>query len=101
MDVLALTISRRGRPIELLQSGPISLISRNAPSLATLMYHNVCFKKITKWSKASPSVAAATLAQAFKVFLIFFAYIDSIPYSHHLFQDTSAATGTSSVTFIL
>jgi len=31
-------------------------------------------------------VAAATLAQAFKVLLIFFVYIDSIPYSHYLFR---------------
>jgi len=44
------------------------LIGNNAPSLATLMHRGVCFKKITtKRAKTSPSVAAAALAQAFKV----------------------------------
>jgi len=62
------TVSRSGRPIELLPSGPISLIGNNAPSLAALMHRNVRFEKITtKRAKTSPSVAAAALAQAFKV----------------------------------
>jgi len=62
------TVSRSGKPIELLPSGPISLIGNNAPSLAALMHRNVRFKKITtKRAKTSPSVAAAALAQAFKV----------------------------------
>jgi len=54
--------------IELLASGPISLIGNNAPSLAALMHRGVRFKKITtKRAKTSPSVIAAALAQAFKV----------------------------------
>jgi len=44
------------------------LIGHHAPSLAALAHRNVRFKKTTtKRPKASPSVAAATLAQAFKV----------------------------------
>jgi len=70
VDNPAPTISRSGRPIELFPSGPISLISHNAPSLEVLMHKNVRFKKKTKRSKVSPSVAAATLAQAFKVKLL-------------------------------
>jgi len=61
-------ISRSGRSIELLPSGPISLIGNNAPSLAALMHRGVRLKKITtKRTKTSPSVAATSLAQAFKV----------------------------------
>jgi len=63
------TISRSGRLIELLPSRPISVIGNNAPSLAALMHQNVRFKKITtRRSKTSPTFAAATLAQAFKVY---------------------------------
>jgi len=62
------TVSRSGKPIELLPSGPISLIGNNAPSLAALMHRNVRFKKITtRRPKTSPTVAAATLAQALQV----------------------------------
>jgi len=62
------TVSRSGKPIELLPSGLISLIGNNAPSLAALMHRNMRFKKIaSKRAKTSPSVAAAALAQAFKV----------------------------------
>jgi len=44
------------------------LIGINAPSLAALMDRGVRFKKITtKRAKTSPSVAAAALAQVFKV----------------------------------
>jgi len=71
------SVSRSGKPIELLPSGPISLIGNNAPSLAALMHRGVRFKKITtKRTKTSPSVAAAALAQAFKVenFFIFDLY---------------------------
>ena len=68
VDDTPLIVSRSGRPIELLPSGPISLIGNNAPSLAALMHQNVGFKKITtKRTKTSPSVAATALAQAFKV----------------------------------
>jgi hypothetical protein len=61
-------VSRSGRPIELLPSGPISLIGNNAPGLVALMHRGARFKKITtKRTKKSPSVAAAALAQVFKV----------------------------------
>jgi len=62
------SVSRSGKPIKLLPSSPISLIGNNAPSLAALMHRGVRFNKITtKRTKTSPSVAAAALAQAFKV----------------------------------
>jgi len=61
-------VSRSGRSIELLPSGPISLIGNNAPTLAALMHRGVRLKKITtKRTKTSPAVAATTLAQAFRV----------------------------------
>jgi len=61
-------VSRSGKPIELLPSGLISLIGNNAPTLAAIMHRGVCLKKVTtKRTKTSPSVAASTLAQAFKV----------------------------------
>ena len=60
--------SRSGRPIELLPSGPISLIGNNAPTLAAIMHRGVRLKKVTtKRMKTSPSVATTALAQAFKV----------------------------------
>jgi len=44
------------------------LIGNNAPSLAALMHWGARFKKITtKRTKTSPLVAAAALAQIFKV----------------------------------
>ena len=58
-------VRRSGRPIELLPSGPISLIGNNAPSFAAIMHRGVRLKKVT--TKTSPSVAATALAQAFKV----------------------------------
>ena len=62
------SVSRSGRPIELLPSGLISLIGNSAPSLAALMHRGVRSKKITtRRAKTSPSVAATALAQAFKV----------------------------------
>jgi len=61
-------VSRSGRPIELLPSGPISLIGNNAPTLAAIVHRGMRLKKITiKRTKTSPSVAATALAQAFKV----------------------------------
>ena len=98
-DDPALTVSRSGRPIDLLQSGPIYLIRHNAPSLATLMHRNIHFKKTTtKQLEVSPSIATATLAQAFKVNSQF-----SLSYWFHpilalSFQGISVAMGTSSVT---
>jgi hypothetical protein len=66
------------------------------------MHWNVRFKKITtKRAKTSPSVAAATLAQAFEVnLLISSIYTDSHPILTQSFQDTLAAMGTSSVTSV-
>jgi len=73
VDNPAPTVSRSGKPIDLLQLGPISLIVHHTPSLAALAHRNVRFKKTTtKRTKASPSVAAATLAQAFNVKLLNF-----------------------------
>jgi len=44
------------------------LIGNNAPGLVALMHRGARFKKITtKRTKKSPSVAAAALAQVFKV----------------------------------
>ena len=65
------------------------------------MHRGVYFKKITtRRTKTSPLVAATALAQAFKVenFHLFNLYrFHSI--LTQTFQDTSAAMGTSSVTF--
>jgi len=77
------------------------LIGKNAPSLAALMHRGVRFKKITtKRAKTSPSVAAAALAQAFKVESF---YLFNLYRFHSIltqpFQDTSATMGTSSITF--
>jgi len=73
VDDTPLSVSRSGKPIELLPSGPISLIGNNAPSLAALMHRGMRFKKITtKRDKTSPSVAATALAQAFKVENLYF-----------------------------
>jgi len=95
------TVSRSGRPIELLPSGLISLIGHNAPSLAVLMHRNVRFKKTTKRSKVSPPIAAATLAQAFKVIPLITTLYRIYSILTSSFQGTSIATGTSSVSFIL
>jgi len=62
------SVSRSGKPIELLPSGPISSIGNNAPTLAAIMHRGVRLKIVTtKRTKVSPSVAASTLTQAFKV----------------------------------
>jgi len=86
VDNLPPTVSRSGKPIELLPSGPISLIGNNAPSLAALMHRNVRFKKITtRRSKTSPTVAAATSAQAFKVDFLFPQFIPIPFYTYKIF----------------
>jgi len=81
-------ISRSGKPIELLPSGPISLIGNNAPTLAARMHRGVRLKKVTtKRAKTSPSVAASTLAQAFKVnFRILLLIPISFLYLLHLYS---------------
>ena len=99
VDDPAPTISRSGRPIDLLPSGPISLIGHNASSLAALMHRNIRFKKTTtKRSKVSPSGAAATLAPAFKVNSQFSSSYRFHPILTSSCQGTSTATGISSVT---
>jgi len=61
-------MSKSGPPFNLRPVSPISPIGHNAPTLAALTHLGARFKKMTtKRSKATPSVAAATLAQAFKV----------------------------------
>jgi len=72
------SVSRSGKPIDLFPSGPISSIGNNAPTLAAIMHQGVRLKKVTtKRAKASPSVAASTLAQAFKV------NFQNFPYQFH------------------
>ena len=64
------SVSRSGKPIDLFPSGPISSIGNNTPTLAAIMHRGVRLKKvITRRTQISPSVAASTLAQAFKVHL--------------------------------
>ena len=92
-------MSRTGRPFDLQPVSPISLIGHNTPSLAALMHRGVCFKKMTtKWSKAAPSVATATLAQAFKVILNLFLLYRFQPALTLSFQGVSTTTRASSVT---
>jgi hypothetical protein len=52
------------------------------------MHRGIRFKKMTtKHSKVTPPVAAATLAQAFKVkTLDYFHHADFSPYLHYLFK---------------
>jgi len=86
VDNPAPTVSKSGKPINLLQSGPISLIGHHAPSVAALA-RNVRFKKTTtKRSKTSPSVVAATLAQAFKVNSQFPLLIPILSHTHITFS---------------
>jgi len=85
-------MSRSGKPIDLLPSSTVSLIGHNAPSLAVLMHQNIRFKKMTtKRSKTSPSVAAATLAQAFKVKSSNFLFI--MPILSHIHTILSGCIG--------
>jgi hypothetical protein len=79
-------VSKSGRPFDLWPESPISLIDHNAPSLAALMHRGVRFKKMTtKRSKAAPSVAASTLAQAFKVNLQLIPTIPISTYTYIIF----------------
>jgi len=55
------------------------------------MHRNIRFKKTTKWSKTSLSVAAATLAQAFKVKSSNFPFI--MPISSHIHTILSGCIG--------
>jgi len=68
VDNVPPSVSRSGKPIDLFLSGLIFSIGNNAPTLAAIMHRGVRLKKVTtKRTKTSPSVAASTLAQAFKV----------------------------------
>jgi len=68
VDATPPSVSRSGKPIEIFPSGPFSSIGNNAPTLASIMHQGVRLKKVTtKRMKTSPSVAASTLAPAFKV----------------------------------
>ena len=62
------SVSRSGKPIDLFASGPISSIGHNAPTLAAIVHRGIRLKKVTtRITQTPPSVAASTLAQAFKV----------------------------------
>ena len=68
VDDPAPSMSRSGWSFDLRPVSPVSYIGHNALTLVALMHRGACFKKMTtKRSKATPSIAAATLAQAFKV----------------------------------
>jgi len=61
-------MSKSGRPFDLRPVSPISPIGYNAPTLAALTHRGARPRKVTtKRPKSTPLVAAATLAQAFKV----------------------------------
>jgi len=65
-------MSKSGRPFDLRPVSLISPIGYNAPTLAALTHRGARFKKMTtKRSTSTPSVAAATLAKAFKVTILF------------------------------
>jgi len=68
VDNIPPLVSRSGKPIDLFASGPISSIGYNAPTLAAIVHRGIRLKKVTtRRTPTSPSVAASTLAQAFKV----------------------------------
>ena len=76
-------MSKSGCPFDLQPVSPVSFIGHDAPTLAALMHRGIRFKKMTtKRSKATPSVAAATLAQAFKVKSLVIFIIPISAYTH-------------------
>ena len=96
-------VSRSSKPIDMFPSGPISSIGNNAPTLAAIMHRGVRLKKVTtKRTQMSSSVAASTLAQAFKVYLRFlyrfYSYIcQTCTYEpFFLYQHSSASARTKS-----
>ena len=99
------SVSRSGKPIELFASGPISSIGHNAPTLAAIVHRGIRLKKVTtKRTQTSPSVAASTLAQAFKIIAKPFIYTN-LPFASatliltsfsFLHQQTSASARTKS-----
>jgi hypothetical protein len=105
VDNIPPSVSRSGKPIDLFASGPISSIGHNAPTLAAIVHRGIRLKKVTtKRTQTSPSVAASTLAQAFKVIAKPFhlyrssfciCYIDTHKFSF-LHQQTSASARTKS-----
>jgi len=97
------SVSRSGKPIDLFASGPISSIGHNAPTLAAIVHRGIRLKKVTtKRTQTSPSVAASTLAQAFKVYsqflYQFYSYVccTCTHKSPFLYQQTSASAKTKS-----
>jgi len=97
------SVSRSGKPTDLFPSGPISSIGNNASTLAAIMHRGVRLKNVaTKRTQISSSVAASTLAQAFKVYLQFlyrsYSYIyQTCTYeSFFLYQHSSASAMTKS-----
>jgi hypothetical protein len=79
-------MSKSGRLFDLRPVSMISPIGHNAPSMAALMHQGIRTRKTTtKHPKATPSFAAATLAQAFKVINLNYSnHADFNPYLHHL-----------------
>ena len=76
-------MSKSGQPFDLQPVSLISLIGHEAPTLAALMHRGIRFKKMTtKRSKATLSVAAATLAQALKVKSLIIFIIPISAYTH-------------------
>jgi len=70
------SVSRSGKPIDLFPPGPISSIGHNAPTLATIVHRGVRLKKVTtRRTHTPPTVAASTLAQAFKAIVKPFLFI--------------------------
>jgi len=69
-------MSKSGKPFDLRPISPISLIGYHAPTLAALTHQGAGAKKVftkQKLAKAgvTPSAAAATLVEAFKVTTLF------------------------------
>ena len=78
VDNIPPSVSRSGKPIDLFPSGPISSIGHNAPTLASIVHRGVRLRKVTtRRTHTSPTVAAPTLARAFKAICqIFIFYAD-------------------------
>jgi len=95
-------VSKSGCPFDLRPVSLVSSIGHDTPSQAALMHRGVRYKKMTtKRTKATPSVAAATLAQAFKVKILnLFSSYQFKPILILSFQGVLTTSGTSSVTLL-
>jgi hypothetical protein len=79
VDNIPPLVSRSGRPIDLFPSGPISSIGHNAPTLASIVHRGVRLRKVTtRRTQTSPTVAAPTLARAFKAICQIFSFMLTI-----------------------